>query len=325
MKAEFPAGSLPEGLAARVDAHYAERPFSIFWETRALLGLGVMGLSAGLGILVYKNIDTIGHQAILAVIALLAAACFAYCFRRAPAFSWGRPAAESSSVDYLLWLGALLLGTFVGYLQARYHPFGDRTALAVAAPALAYLALAYRFDHRGVLQLGISGLFGAAGVAVSPLALFGHGLLELRAPVAAGLLMAALWGALAFTARAGYKPHFAFSYANFAVHLGMIACLTGLGSERGLGELLFVAPLAAGTWALWTYARRAHSAYFVLLAVAYGYIGVTLLCIRHVFSHGWGAGELVMLYFLLSCAATIWLFLNLKNLAGKDDDGDARV
>lgn len=322
MKAEFPAGSLPEGLEARIESHYAARPFSMFWEVRAFLGLGVMGLSTGLGILVYKNIDTIGHQAILAAIALATIACLAYCFRRAPGFSWGKPASESSGVDYLLWLGALLLGTFVGYLQARYRVFGARPAVAVAIPALAYLALAYRFDHRGVLQLGISGLCAATGVAVSPLALFGHGLLELRAPVAAGLVMAALLGVLAVTARAGYKPHFAFSYANFAVHLGMIAALTGLGSERGLGELLFILPLAAGTWALWTYARRAHSAYFVLLAIAYGYIGVTLLCIRHVFSgRGWAGGELVMLYFLLSCAATIWLFLNLKNLAGKDDAG----
>src|SRR5687768_4248090 len=44
--------------------------FSVQWEVRTILFLGVSLLIAGISILIYKNIDTIGHTAILAAIGL---------------------------------------------------------------------------------------------------------------------------------------------------------------------------------------------------------------------------------------------------------------
>jgi hypothetical protein len=52
---------------------------SVYWDINVLLGIGVIGLSTGLGILIYKNIDTIGHQVVLALICSIAVACFIYC------------------------------------------------------------------------------------------------------------------------------------------------------------------------------------------------------------------------------------------------------
>lgn len=323
MRAGFPPGSLPDGLLARIQARDAERPFSLFWETRLCLSLGVLSLSAGLGILVYKNIGSIGHQAILAAIALGALACFAYCFRRAPAFAWAGSRRPASGADYALWLGALLTGTFVAYLQARYAPFGERTALALALPAVFYLFLAYRFDHRGVLQLGISGLCAAAGVAVTPAAALRAGLFEAHLPSMTGLVLAAACGTAAWLSRRrGWKTHFAFSYGNFAAHLFFLSCLGGLSARRGLGEAAYFLLAAAGACGLFLYARRLRSAYFVLVAVAYGYFAITVMAFRHALIGGWASMQLVFLYFLLSCAGAIWLFLNLKGLREKDPSGN---
>jgi hypothetical protein len=44
------------------------RPISIHWEVRIFLLLGISFLCGGLGTLVYKNIETIGHQAIIGLI-----------------------------------------------------------------------------------------------------------------------------------------------------------------------------------------------------------------------------------------------------------------
>ncbi|MBW8887272.1 MAG: DUF2157 domain-containing protein [Fibrobacteres bacterium] len=323
MRTAFPTGSLPDGLLARIQARDAEKPFSLFWEARACLSLGVLSLSAGLGILVYKNIGTIGHQAILAAIALGALACFAYCFRRAPAFAWENVPRIASGADYALWLGALLTGTFVGYLQARYSPFGEHTAIALVLPAVFYLFLAYRFDHRGVLQLGVAGLCAAAGVAVTPVAAMRAGLFDSHQPVFTGLVLAGAWGIASWlSGRRGWKPHFAFSYGNFAAHLLFLSCIGGMSANRGLGEAAYFLLAAAGAGGLFVYARRLRSAYYVLVAVAYGYVAVTIMVFRHMLISGWASIEMGFLYFLLSCAGAIGLFLNLKGLQGSESSGE---
>ena len=50
--------------------------FSVYWEIKTLLYLGVLLLTSGLGLLIYENIDTIGHQFVLLLIALISGGCF---------------------------------------------------------------------------------------------------------------------------------------------------------------------------------------------------------------------------------------------------------
>src|ERR1700744_4396677 len=109
----------------KADAAESGRLFSLHWELRLLLYLGVILLTGGLGVLVYKNIDTIGHQAVLAFIALVTIACFFYCARKKPPFSWDKVKAPDSFFDYILLLGCLSLLIFLGYLQHEYNTFGD--------------------------------------------------------------------------------------------------------------------------------------------------------------------------------------------------------
>ena len=47
--------------ASQIKVSDSNQPFSIHWELRLLLYLGIMFLSTGLGVLIYKNIDTIGN------------------------------------------------------------------------------------------------------------------------------------------------------------------------------------------------------------------------------------------------------------------------
>ena len=51
--------------------------FSVHWEVKTLLYLGVLLLTSGLGLLIYENIDTIGHKVVLGLIALICTGCFA--------------------------------------------------------------------------------------------------------------------------------------------------------------------------------------------------------------------------------------------------------
>jgi hypothetical protein len=325
MTPRFPSGlpsDGPGGLQQRIDTFYRERPFSLFWEVRSLLYLGIVGLSTGLGILIYRNIDTIGHQTILVLMLLACAACFRYCARKAAPFTRGQPPAESWA-DYMLLLGVLLFGGFTGYLQFQYSVFGTRYALALILPSSFYLFLAYRFDHRGVLQLAISGFCAAAGVATTPLAAFRGNVFSHTTPVVTGLLLGGLLVlAGALSDKRDFKRHFAFGYLNFGMHLSMVSAYIGMALGDGAAKWIYALLLAAFTAVIWTYARRMRSAYFLLFAVLYGYAAFTYAVMHWVLrSLDSSDISIVLLYFILSCAGTIWLFLNLKTLAGKNDAG----
>ena len=134
------------------------RPFSLHYELRALLYLGITLLATGLDAFVYQHIDSIGHQAIILTIATLVAACFGYAVRHRAPFTWGMAVKTSVGTDYLLLLGCLLFVVLEGYVQYQYQVFGSRYGLATAVPALIFLPLAYWFDHRGMLAMGRTAL-----------------------------------------------------------------------------------------------------------------------------------------------------------------------
>ena len=68
--------------AAKIEIFELKRPFSLHWELKSLLYLGVILLNIGLGFLVYQNIDTIGHAALIALIGAISAVCFFYAIRQ---------------------------------------------------------------------------------------------------------------------------------------------------------------------------------------------------------------------------------------------------
>src|SRR6202012_5081855 len=127
-------GHISDGALQEAEAIEARRLFSVYWELRLLLYLGVLLLTGGLGILVYKNIDTIGHQAVLAFIALITGSSFLYCLRKKAPFSWEKVQAPDPFFDYVLLLGCISLLIFLGYLQYEYHVFGDDYRLATFIP-----------------------------------------------------------------------------------------------------------------------------------------------------------------------------------------------
>ncbi|MBU6119342.1 DUF2157 domain-containing protein [Hymenobacter siberiensis] len=93
-------GLLPPTQTTRIIASERTQPFSLHYELRALLYLGITLLAGGLDVLVYQHINTIGHGIIIALIAALMAACFTYA---APLPSPGGVASKTSvGADYLL-------------------------------------------------------------------------------------------------------------------------------------------------------------------------------------------------------------------------------
>ena len=255
-----------------------KKPFSLHWELRALLYAGILLLSSGLGLLVYDNFDQIGHGALLTAIAVACVASFAFAWRNRPPWTLIETKASRSTLgDYALILACLLFLTLEGYAQYAYNVFGNQYGLVTLLPALVFLPLAYRFDHRGILGMALTALISWVGVTVRPLELYFKTNFFNRETVFSAITLAlVLIGAALFLERRRIKPHFTYTYLTIAGNLLLVALLGGLFNFEGI-RLWFAAGIAVVCFAFDRYARRSRSFLFLLMSVVYGYIAATYL------------------------------------------------
>lgn len=146
--------------------------FSLNWELRTLLYIGVTLFTSGLGIIIYKNIGELGH---IALIILLFGTCFltyGYIFKNAQPFSKLQVNHSNPFYDYAVLLASLLLISAIGYLQFKYALLGNFASYSALIISLILFATAFKFDHKGVLTLAITFHASFFGLVVTPMNFF---------------------------------------------------------------------------------------------------------------------------------------------------------
>jgi hypothetical protein len=311
------SGHLPPAQAAAIEADEHTRPFSLHYELRTLLYLGITLLAGGVGVLIYQHIDSLGHGVIIGAITLAMSASFAYAMRNRPACTWREAPRTSIAADYLLVLGCLLFLVLEGYLQVQYELFGTRYGLVTVLPAGLFFGLAYRFDHRGVLSMAITALSAWVGVSVAPLDVFRQGLIwqgVISLPaLLLGLLLVAAGLSSEFLDR---KRHFAFTYLSLGGNVALLAALSVLFHAEGAYVLLWLLLVLGLSVGLVWYARRAQSYLFLLMSVAYSYVAVTYAIVTALassHSSDW-VTPMIVLYLPLTLLGIVLLFLNSKKI-----------
>ena len=236
--------------------------FSLFWELRSLLYLGIVLFTSAVGVLVYKHIDTIGHDVLVIGIAALCLACFGYCLKQAQGYSPAKVHSPNFLFDYILLLGCLLLLVFVGYIQAQYNLFGPRWGLAAFIPMLLLFIVAYYFDHLGVLSLAITNLAAWVGITATPTRILKHNDFNSERTIYSALVLGIVLIAVALlSVTKKVKEHFSFTYQNFGVHVFFIALLAALFHFDHLFLLWFLI-LSVFCLLVFRYAIRERSFYF---------------------------------------------------------------
>jgi len=308
-------GFITEQELFAITTFQAEKPLSLHWELRTILYLGLLLLSSGVGILIYLNIETIGHQAILAMIAVTCIGCFYYAWKKRSPYSNETVKHPSPFFDYIVLLGCLLFGIFIAYLQVQYTAFGFHYGLATLLPTVLFFACAYLFDHKGVLSLGITGLSAWVGLAVTPLQLleqnnFSDNTITFTA-LALGILLA---GFAWYSDIKNIKRHFGFSFNNFAANILFIATLYLLfDAPWKIFSFLFLAFLC---YYFIRYAIAQQSFLFLLLSVVYGYIGLTYCIFSAIGEFGDTAILFGSFYVFASCGGVVSFFLYYKKILG---------
>ena len=299
--------------AAIIHSSEVSKPFSIHWELRSLLYLGITFLSSGLGILIYKNIDTIGHNILIGLIALACIAFFYYAFKHRKAFSW-QEITETKNLDDLALLGGCILFlTLEGYLQYQYTIFGTRYGLAAFIPAILFFFCAYRFDHRGVLSMAITALTSGVGVSIAPAEAWKNNNFDSQNFTITALLLGLCLVFVGWISeQKDLKKHFSFTYLLLSGNLAFMAALAALFQFDW--KIIYFIIIAVLSFLSIAYARQKHSYIFLLMGVIYGYIAFTYSVFK--ITPNDLDPFLYMLYFMLSGAGVILFLVKIKELIG---------
>ena len=286
---------------------------SVQVEIRALLYLGVLLLTSGVGIFVVEHHADIGRWAIAASIAMASTACLAWVIRSAPPFSWGEVESPSVAFDYVLLLGLLLFASDLAYVEAQFTLLGPRWVHHLLVVASVYVVAAYRWDSRVVLSLGLSTLAAWRGVSVSVMA---HSLGagdadELRVnAVVLGLLYVI---AAVLSIRLDRKAHFEEIFGNAGLLLLFGGLVSGVLSDLDWGIWL-VALVVLAAAVMWISSRVGRPAYFAEAVLA-AYVGLVRLLIGAVSSQSTGVP--LLLAALLGVGALVLVFAAYKRMPGR--------
>lgn len=280
----FEKGLITETQYSDLKEHEALAIFSLQNEIRIFLFLSVMLFTSGVGIFIYKNIDTIGHMSILAIILLITLVCFYYSLRHAKGFSRKQVISEKPLYDYLVLTANILLGIFMAYLQYQYDVFGTRYGLATLFPTILYFISAYYFDHKGVLSLAISGLFATVGLSTSPESIMNFEFSEDSflgfsvLGIGIGLI---LW--TIYATKTNLKKHFNPTYLNFAFHLICIVSIANLVSLVTPEWFVFLIVATATLVYFIKMAYREASTNYLVFSLTYSYIIFNILLAKFIF------------------------------------------
>ena len=286
---------------------------SVQVEIRALLYLGVLLLTSGVGIFVVEHHADIGRWAIAGSIAVASTACLVWVIRSAPPFSWGEVESPSVAFDYVLLLGLLLFASDLAYVEAQFTLLGPRWVHHLLVVASVYVVAAYRWDSRVVLSLGLSTLAAWRGVSVSVMA---HSLGagdagELRVnAVVLGLLYVI---AAVLSVRLDRKAHFEEIFGNAGLLLLFGGLVSGVLSDLDWGIWL-VALVVLAAAVMWISSRVGRPAYFAEAVLA-AYVGLVRLVMAPF--AGQSTGVPLLLAALLGVGALVLVFAAYKRMPGR--------
>ncbi|MES2573546.1 MAG: DUF2157 domain-containing protein [Bacteroidota bacterium] len=252
--------------------------FSVHNELKFLLYLSILLFTSGIGIVIYQNIDTIGHTAILGFLLIVTGICFYFCFKNHSGFKKEEIAFPNPLYDYLVLTAVILSSTFVGYLQFQYKFFGTDYGLATLIPTLISLFCAYYFDNKSVLSIGITGMAAYLGLSVDPKHIFQNEIIDNTTLSYTGLafgLTLLLW--TLYATKINLKKHFNLVYLTFSLHLISIACIVNLFEYYWLAFGLI---LGTAAYYFYNLSFQIKSISLFIFTVVYAYIGTNIILYR---------------------------------------------
>ena len=282
--------------------------FSIFWELQFTLYMGILLLTAGLGILIYKYIGSIGHIIAILVMMGITAWLFYYIFSRGKAYSNNIVESPNAYYDYFTLLAALFVSLTITYIEVQFEPFDAFWTYLPLFISVIYFFLSYRFDHRGVLALAIISLASFFGLNIQPDILNIDSVFQYERYSYTGIVLGILLVGVALTTeRADIKAHFKIIYMNFAAWLVFGGVLSGCIEDGTFSLIGLIGLIVSGACIYYSWIEK--SSWFAVYGVTAAYILITSMIVEVMDEHFF---VFIWYYFLLSPIAPIWVIFNMN-------------
>jgi len=280
-------GTIGDRAADLLIARERREVFSLYPEVRLLAWAGAMLLATAAGIILKDNYERIGPHAIAVLIALVAAACYIW--------TWRRRSRASIADDSVLLLGALLVSADVAFIESQFHLLGDAWYRHFLIVAVVHGLGAYLYGSRALLTLSI--IAGAAwlGIEQGTINTLDTTQFSIRASLCGALLL--LWRAV------NRRPEFAVTFEHFAANFFLLAAMARTddgGIEQAIACLATIA--VAALVIVWGFRTRREA--FVLYGFVYAVIAADVLLLERVKDEA-----ITFLIVLVSMIAAIALLL----------------
>jgi hypothetical protein len=310
-KALFQRNLINDEQYQYLEAIRTAKVVSLYYELRLILYAGILLFTGGVGYFAYQNMGEIGHLVCMTLIGVGIAVGFHFIAKFSKPYSNLQVVVSQVYFDYILILVSLLTISLFAYVQVY---FGLVELLinwtSFISAALLFL-MAYRYDNKALLSMGITALAAAVGVSVTPVD-WVRGEWE-AAPdlyVVSILLGIALIVAEQVTFRLGIKRHFKFSLQNFGLLLYFMGGIAAIfDSNNGISYAVLMA-VSAG-FVIW-YAWQWKAFLFFLYSNIAGYIAITYLLFRLV-ENVQGGYNFFTYYFPFTCITYIIILVTKKS------------
>lgn len=255
----------------------SKKVFSFYYELRTLLYLGVLFFSTGVGILVYNNIGQAGHYIALLLLLAATAACMVFVIKQQAPYTKGHWEAPSPYFDYVLLLACLLFVIDLGYIEFLFGWFNGQLSIISLVTSLFFFYLAYRYDHQGVLSLGITALASFWGLAITPQRWYDFDFFEEQQLQ----WVAIAFGASLFTGalllkKLGIKAHFTGTYLNFGILIAFLGSSSLMfNGHYGNYGIAIAQVLAAAGLAFYSFYQK--TVLYIIYAYIFGFMALTYL------------------------------------------------
>lgn len=313
-------GLLDNDQESKIRDYFSLDFFSLRNELLFLMYLSVLLFTSGVGILIYKNIDTIGHSIILLLMLVLTGFCYHFSFKNSKGFSRHDIDFENPVYNYLVLLAVILSCSFMGYLQFQYQIFGSYFEISIFISAFVALFSAYYFNNKSALSIGITALAMSLGISLSPRSLINNEIYWNEKLSYYGLLLGViivLWSF--YSKKIDLKKNFDLVLVTFALHLVSICCISGLIHDFWV---IFMVFLFGSSWYFYSKSFQLHAISIYIFTLLYGYIGFNIVLARlldHIdFEDFW---ELLIVLLPVYFIGSIVLFVKaIKNFNRKTND-----
>ncbi|OWP84963.1 hypothetical protein BWK59_02710 [Flavobacterium davisii] len=258
--------------------------FSIRNELLFLIYLSILFFTSGIGIIIYKNIDTIGHILLLLLLGIITTISCYFSYTKSKGFSKEEVFYENPLYDYLVLFTTILICTLISYFQYNFHIKENDYSITTLICGIISLGIAYYFDNKKALIISITALGSFVGLTLKIQNILEYNFLNDKHLLLSGLVFGTLliiWQY--YSEKNKLKLHFSLVILTFALHLLFLTCLIGIVQEKNW--ILYSPILGLVTYYFYIKSLQYITISGYIFTLFYSYIGLNMIFFKVIYEY----------------------------------------